>query len=738
MAAAMHPWLVEFIQRIEREDLPRAHAAGGILSDAELVELFDSQLASRLLDLQSRLMQAAGQSFYTIGSSGHEANAAVAKALRVTDPAFLHYRSGAFFLQRAKQKPGSTPLYDMLLSFAASSEDPISGGRHKVFGSLDLHVPPQTSTIASHVPKAMGTAFAIGLSKRLQQQGTWPHDAIAVCSFGDASANHSTALGAINSASWAAYQQIPMPLLLVCEDNGLGISTHTPQGWIQQQLSQRPAVKYFFADGSNVAETYLVAQQAADYVRQKRKPAILHLRTIRLFGHAGADAEVAYRTKQEIARDAERDVLLFTCAALIQRDLFSYEQLAEHIRKQAQRIARLAGQAQQRPKLTAATQVMQSIVPPARDESVVPPALTENQREQLFRFDKHNVGKRQHLAKLLNWSLHDLMAQYDNIVMCGEDIAKKGGVYHVTQHLMEAFGPNRVLNTVLDEQSILGLAIGMAQQGMIAMPEIQFLAYVHNAEDQIRGEAATLSFFSDGQYTNPMVIRIAGLAYQKGFGGHFHNDNSFAVFRDIPGVIVLCPSNGYDGALLMRQAVRLAAVEQRVVIMLEPIALYMARDLHEEGDGGWLCDYPTPDVPVPALGEPAVYGDGDELAIVSYGNGYYLSRQAEAKLRAAGHKVRVVDIRCLVPLHVDAIVQSLGDCKQVLIVDECRRRGSLSEELMTCLYEDYPERFKVRRITAEDSFIPLGKAAYTVLPSTAGIVEVASEMLAKRKQGAQA
>jgi len=204
MAAAMHPWLVEFIQRIDDRRLPPAHAAGGVLGDADLFDLFESQLDSRLLDLQSRLMQAAGQSFYTIGSAGHEGNAAVAKALRVTDPAFLHYRSGAFFIQRAKQSPGSTPLYDMMLSFAASADEPIAGGRHKVLGSLHLNVPPQTSTIASHVPKAMGTAFAIGLSKRLNHKGTWPHDAIAMCSFGDASANHSTALGGNKfSLGWA-------------------------------------------------------------------------------------------------------------------------------------------------------------------------------------------------------------------------------------------------------------------------------------------------------------------------------------------------------------------------------------------------------------------------------------------------------------------------------------------------------------------------------------------------------
>lgn len=251
---------------------------------------------------------------------------------------------------------------------------------------------------------------------------------------------------------------------------------------------------------------------------------------------------------------------------------------------------------------------------------------------------------------------------------------------------------------------------------------------MHNAEDQIRGEAATLSFFSNGQYTNPMVIRIAGLAYQRGFGGHFHNDNSFAVFRDIPGIILLCPSNAREGALLMRQAVALAAREQRIVIMLEPIALYMTRDLHQEGDGGWLCTYPDPSEAVPELGDPSVHGNGSDVAVISYGNGYYLSRQAAAKLETNGISTRVLDIRCLVPLHVDKIVAQLDGVKKIVIVDECRRRGSLSEELFTALHEQYPGRFTIARVNAEDSFIPLGKAAYTVLPSVDQIMTAVTSL----------
>src|SRR6185503_12878160 len=189
--------------------------------------------------------------------SGHEGNAAVAAALRPTDPAFLHYRSGGFFVARAHQVPGQTPLLDILLGLCASTDDPIAGGRHKVFGSAALAIPPQTSTIASHLPKAVGAAVALdratrlGLARGLGGSGgqPTPDDAIVVCTFGDASANHSTAAGAFNTASWTAFQNLPVPILFVCEDNGIGISVRTPDGWIAAAYGARPGLRYVAADG---------------------------------------------------------------------------------------------------------------------------------------------------------------------------------------------------------------------------------------------------------------------------------------------------------------------------------------------------------------------------------------------------------------------------------------------------------------------------------------------------------
>ena len=182
-----------FMRRVAAHDFPapRSNETPLAVPAHRLTDLFDSQIMSRHLDLWAR--RSKGKTFYSIGSSGHEGTAAMAAATRSTDMAFLHYRDGAFLIQRKKQAGGLTPLYDMALSFAASADDPISGGRHKVLGCAQTFVPPQTSTIASHLPKAVGAAHSIGMAHRLKlADAVLPHDAIILCSFGDASANHST------------------------------------------------------------------------------------------------------------------------------------------------------------------------------------------------------------------------------------------------------------------------------------------------------------------------------------------------------------------------------------------------------------------------------------------------------------------------------------------------------------------------------------------------------------------
>jgi 2-oxoisovalerate dehydrogenase E1 component len=635
--------------------------------------------------------------------------------------AFLHYRDAAFQIARAAQLPGQSIVWDMLLSFTASSEDPISGGRHKVLGSRALNIPPQTSTIASHLPKAMGTAYAVGAARRHRpEHQALPDDAIVYCSFGDASANHSTAQGAFNTAQWTAFQSIPLPLLFVCEDNGIGISTRTPPGWIAATFSNRPGLKYFHCNGLDIYETYRVAAEAARYVRRLKKPAILHVGTLRLYGHAGADLPTTYLPREVVEAEEANDPLLHSVRLLDQAGALVPDAALEIYNESCARVARIAAEAVRRPRLKTAREVLASLIPPPR--ACRPTRRPDAEaRTAAFGGRMEALEEPQILSRLINWTLIDLMLEHREVVLMGEDVGRKGGVYGVTQKLRERFGLDRVIDTLLDEQSILGLAIGMAHNGFIPMPEIQFLAYLHNAEDQLRGEAATLPFFSNGQYANPMVVRVAGLGYQKGFGGHFHNDNSVAVLRDIPGVILACPSHGADAARMLRECVRLAREEQRVVVFLEPIALYPMRDLHGE-DGGWMSRYPPLDEVIP-LGEVGVHGDGEELAIVSFGNGHYLSRQAERRLAAEGIRTRVIDMRWLSPLPAEALLKAVAGAQRILIVDETRRSGGIAEALMALFSER--TRVPLARLTAEDSFIATGPAYAATLPSAETIFEAA-------------
>ncbi|MGI5174762.1 thiamine pyrophosphate-dependent enzyme [Dactylosporangium sp. CA-152071] len=692
-----------------------------------LLEYWEAQVQARHLDLALRWLQAQKEGFYTIGSSGHESNAAVALALRPSDPALLHYRSGGFYAARAGQVPGATPISDVLHSAAASRHDPISGGRHKVFGHRALNIIPQTSTIASHLPRAMGLAFNLGRGAG----SVYPDDAVVVCSFGDASLNHSTAAGALNAAGYSAHQGLPLPLLLVCEDNGIGISTRSPHGWVRRALSSLPGIDYVHADGTDPAHLLAVAADAARRVRAERRPVVLHLGTVRFMGHAGSDAELAYRSRAEILADYARDPILATAATLARRGILSpAESLAryEHARKLVMDEARhLVGAVERLASPDAVTAPLT-----ARRPAAVTAAAARAGADRAPAFGGKLPEERGPLtlAQSINAALHDALLTHPGAQVFGEDVARKGGVYGATRGLRKAFGAGRVFDTLLDEQSILGLALGGALAGALPIPEIQYLAYLHNAEDQLRGEAASLRFFSAGQYQNGMVVRIAGLAYQKGFGGHFHNDNSVAVLRDIPGLAFAVASHPATAPALLRQCLALAEAEGRVCVLLEPIALYHTRDLHTEGDGGWLAPYAAPqDWAEAPLGAVRTVRDGGDLAVVTFGNGVPMSLRVAGVLAGEGVETRVVDLQWLAPLPAAALSAALAGVDRVLVVDETRASGGVSEAVVAALV-DAGFAGRMARVNSVDSYVPLGPAADQVLLGEADILAAARTLLA--------
>ena len=736
---------------------PDPHAVGGPdepivpsspMTRRQAIAIWESAIQSRLQDLLSREMKDKGLSYYTIGSSGHEANAIFGSLLRPTDTAFLHYRSGAFMAARLRQGRGETPFFDAMLSFCASAEDPISGGRHKVLGSPTLHVPPQTSTIASHLPKAVGFAMAMQRMERLQlpTDKNVPYDSVVYCSFGDASMNHATAQAGFHAAGAATLHSQPCPILFACEDNGIGISVKTPDTFVARMMEQRPGIRYFACDSQDFPGVHATALAAIDYVRTHRRPAFVHTKTVRLMGHAGSDVEANYLPLEAIEANEARDPLLAFADLLLRTGALSPAQILAIYEDTDRRLRRAAVEASRRQKLTSVAEIVQPLQLPKANElevRVADPA----QRLAVFDGKLPEADPRpRHLAYRLPQALTDLFAAYPNALLFGEDVAKKGGVYHATTGLQATFGPGRVFNTILDETTILGLAQGLAQAGCLPFPEIQYLAYIHNALDQIRGEAASLQFFSSGRahrdlpghrpaFQNPMVVRIAGLAYQKGFGGHFHNDNSVGALLDIPGLILGVPSRADDAVLMLRTMTAAAHQHGKVCLFLEPIALYMQKDLHAPNDGAWQFGYPSPDQLLP-LGEGRVYdaSDDDQLTIATFGNGLWMSLRVAKRLRERGLRTRVFDLRWLAPLPIEQLKEHVRATGRCLVVDECRAtHGGPSPMILTQLCQD-PDLAGcvLRRVAAVDTYVPLAAAANLVLVQEPDIERAALALCEER------
>jgi 2-oxoisovalerate dehydrogenase E1 component len=712
---------------------------GTSLTSARALDLFEDQVRSRTLDVVARELKARGEGFYTISSAGHEADVVLGALLRPTDVCFLHYRSGALMMAHGRQDPAADPLRDTLLSLTASREDPVSRGRHKVWGSRALWVPPQTSTIGSHLPKAVGTAFAIGRKRRLGIDVEVPDDAVAMCSFGDASLNHAAALAGINAARWAHRVGSPLPLVFVCEDNGIGISVATPKRWVESTIRPLSNLLYVRATGE-IDEVWDAAEHAIDQARSRRVPVFLHLETVRLWGHAGSDVEAAYRPREEILAAEARDPTARTARRLLALGAASREQLTDLVARTRARTRELATEAAATGHLDTVAEVVASLAP-HRPDAVRADAARDLPRPDARRGvhtrlrlpeEATQPGERT-LAAQLNGALRDELLHRPNTFVFGEDVGRKGGVYGVTAGLQVAFGITRVFDTLLDETSILGLAQGLGLLGGLPIPEIQYLAYIHNALDQLRGEACSTSFFSDGQFTTPMVVRIAGLAYQKGFGGHFHNDHSIGALRDIPGLVVAVPSRGDDAARMLRGSLAMAATDGRVVAFVEPIALYHERDLYEPGDGGWLTDHP-PLGEVLLPGEVGVHHpEANDVLIVTYGNGVRMSLRAARRLADQGIGARVLDLRWLSPLPMDAVAEQAAACGAVLVADEARATGGGIADPVIAGLAERGIALPFASVRSVDTYVPLGPAADVVLLSEDDIVRGAVEVAARRR-----
>lgn len=295
------------------------------------------------------------------------------------------------------------------------------------------------------------------------------------------------------------------------------------------------------------------------------------------------------------------------------------------------------------------------------------------------------------LIQAITDALRIEMANNDDMVILGEDVGRNGGVFRATDGLQAEFGEERVLDTPLSESGIIGTAIGMALYGMRVCPEIQFLDFIYPAFDQIVSELAKMRYRSGGEYTAPVVIRTPCGGGIK--GGHYHSQSTEALFTHTAGLHVVMPSTPYDAKGMLLTALR----GDDPVLFLEPKALY------RKAKG----DVPDEDYTVP-FGKAAVRKEGTDMTLVAWGAMVPICMEAAQRADDDGISCEVLDLRSLVPLDEEGLLESVKKTGRMVIVHEAQRTSGFGGELAAIVAEkalDYLEA-PIKRVTGFDTPFP--------------------------------
>jgi 2-oxoisovalerate dehydrogenase E1 component beta subunit len=271
----------------------------------------------------------------------------------------------------------------------------------------------------------------------------------------------------------------------------------------------------------------------------------------------------------------------------------------------------------------------------------------------------------------LNDALKIEMRRDPRVILMGEDVGKLGGVFRVSVDLLKEFGPDRVIDTPLAEAGIIGTAIGMALYGLRPVPEIQFSDFIFPAYDQIVNELAKYRYRSGGQYACPMTIRTpvgGGIR-----GGHYHSQSPESLFIHVAGLKVVIPSNPYDAKGMLLSAIR----DEDPVLFMEPKRIYRAAK----------GEVPEEDYMVP-LGKAAILREGSDVSLISYGAMIHtVAEAAEAIVQENGTSVEVIDLRSLMPLDTDTVIESVKKTGRVVVVHEAPKTCGFGAELIAQINE---------------------------------------------------
>lgn len=589
---------------------------------------------------------------------------------------------------------------ELILNGISKNTDPASGGRHMSnhFAKPEWHIENVSSATGTH------DLHAVGVARAMVYYG---HKGVAITSHGESATSEGFVYEAINGASLEA-----LPVIFVIQDNGYGISVpkkdQTANRKVADNFSGFKNLKIIHCNGKDVFDSMNAMAKAREYAIHHRTPVIVQANCVRIGSHSNSDKHTLYRDENELEYVKDADPLM-----KFRRMLIRYKRLTEEEVKEIEKEARKELAAAHRKALAAPDPDPASIYEFVLPEPYEPKKYADGTHE--------GEGEKTFLVNAINETLKAEFRHNPDTFIWGQDVANKdkGGVFNVTKGMQQEFGEARVFSAPLAEDYIVGTANGMSRfdpKIHLVIEGAEFADYFWPAVEQYV-ECTHEYWRSKGQFTPNIVLRLASGGYIG--GGLYHSQNIEGALTTLPGARIVYPSFADDAAGLLRTAIR----SRGFTLFLEPKALYNA----VEASAVVPDDFEVP------FGKARIRREGDDLSIITYGNTTHFCLNAAARLASEGvGEVEVIDIRSLIPLDKEAILESVKKTGKALVVHEDKVFSGFGAELAALIgsemfrYLDAP----VQRVGA--AFTPVGFNPIlerAILPDENKIYEAAKQLL---------
>ena len=612
------------------------------LDEKTLREWFRYILLGRQIDYRFQVLNRQGRAPFIISCAGHEAaQIGVSWPLKPKHDWLAPYYRDVVLCMRM----GMTPL-DLMLAVLAKPADPASGGKQTPghFSDSRLNITSGGSPVAAQMVRGAGVAYTLKMDRT---------DKVLMTCYGEGAGSEGDAHEAFNFASIHK-----LPEIFVCQNNGFAISTPMKKEYAVEYVAQR-AAGYGFpgvtVDGRDPVTCYHVANEAIGRARSGGGPTLIECLVDRLGAHSSEDDQRRYRTQEEIEQLAQNDCLERFKKRLLEEGLISAKDVTELEEEVKEEVTKATSEGVASPDATS-EQAYTNVYALEGPASIEPAPDLETEE--------------MNMVAALRSCLTEEMERDERVMVLGEDVGPKGGVFLVTDGLYKRFGEARVIDTPLAESSIAGVALGLAVAGKRPVAEMQFTDFAHFAFNSIVNEAAKYRYRTDGDWSVPMVVRapMGGHAH----GALYHSQSIEARFAT-PGLKIVIPSGPYEAKGLLLAAIR----DPDPVLFFEHKRLYrMFKEPVPKGE------YLIP------LQKARIAREGDDISVFCYGLMVHYAMEAAKALDQEGVNVEIVDVRTVYPLDKEAIIASARKTGKCLVLYEDNFSVSIGSEIAALIADE--------------------------------------------------